>query len=89
MLMGLHMCSWTAGSVSGKWEAGIWQSDAVKKKTKTQAHIKLLNGEETSVGSLCLSASQKAQDSAMLKARSTRDRGFCHTTGFRPEEFVS
>lgn len=87
MLMGLHMCSWTAGTVRGKWEAGIWQSDAVKKKT--QAHIKLLNGEETSVGSLCLRASQKAQDSAVLKARSTRDRGFCHTTGFRPEEFVS
>lgn len=37
----------------------------------------------------CVSVFQKAQDSAVLKARSTRDLGICHATGFRPEEFVS
>lgn len=59
-----------------------------KKNQNTQAHVKLLNMEETSVGSLSLDTSQKAQDSALPKARSTRDLGTCHAIGFRPEEFV-
>ena len=60
-----------------------------KEKKTTQAHIKLLNVEETSVGSLSLDTLQKAQDSAVPKARSTKDLSTCHAFGFRPEEFVS
>lgn len=70
MLVGLHMCSWTADTVKGIWRAGIWQSHAAKggkksqqkTKTTTQAHIKLLNVEETSTGILSLNTLQKAQD---------------------------
>lgn len=73
---------------NGKQESGNHLMQQRRKK-KNQTHIELLNVEETSIGSLSLDTLQKAQDSAVPKARSTRDLGACNAIGFRPEEFVS
>lgn len=77
MLMGLRTCSWTAGTTGGKWKAGIWQSDAAKKgEKKIQAHIKLLNMEETSVGSL--RSQYPSESSGLCCAKSQIYKGSRH-----------
>lgn len=58
-------------------------------RKEKKAHIKLLNVEETTDGSLNLKTLHKAEGSAVPKAKSSEDLGTFHAIGFRPEELVS
>lgn len=58
-------------------------------RKEKKAHIKLLNVEETTDGSLNLKILHKAEGSAVQKAKSSEDLGTFHAIGFRPEELVS